>query len=486
MSIARLAPAARSSLFLFLLLAGPAVAATAREAAAASTAPAGGGGDSSNPVPRRWNVVIVTADTLRGDKLGVNGHPFIKTPHLDALAREGVNFRRAYTNITTTTPSHATLFSSLYPQDHKAYDNLSKISDAITTLPEILGKAGWHTAGIVNMPWLNPDVSGVSQGIEELARGDHVRKAEKTTAWALDFLDRQQRAERPFYLWVHYVDNHTPYHAPGRYGRLYYPKGRDPRAGRSGSLQEVWPLFPADHRDSPYFHRWLDGITDVDWVIAQYDGSVSWIDANVGRLVDRLKANGQWERTLFVFTADHGESLGEHNLWFCHGGLFEPTTHIPLILHVPGGPTGEVEAIVDLVDVMPTVLAALRLPVPGGLRGENLLPVIESKRGGGAALLDHTGRQMVGVVTPRWKYIRHRKTRTYYPGYEIRRGKIELYDLKNDPKETKNLADSHPEKVRELEALVQKLRQGTKPFEEAAAPIDADTEEALRALGYIR
>ncbi len=445
-----------------------------------------GGSSPPAPGPRRLNVVIVTADTLRGDRLGVNGHPFVRTPNIDALAKEGINFRRAYTNITTTTPSHATLFTSLYPHDHKAYDNVSKISDAIETLPELLARKGWHTAGIVNMPWLNPEVSGVSQGIEELQRGDHVRKAEKTTAWALEFIDRRKGTEDPFYLWVHYVDNHTPYHAPGRYGRLYYPKDRDPRAGEKGSLQEIWPLFPADHRDNPYFHRWLGGITDKDWVIAQYDGSVTYVDHHVGRLVKKLKDAGLWQDTIFVFTSDHGESLGEHALWFCHGGLFEPTAHIPLVMHIPGHAPAESEAIVDLVDVMPTILAVLGLPIPEGLRGENLLPVVASGRKGGAALLEHTGRQLVGVVTPKWKYVRHRKTRTYYPGYDIRRGRIELYDLENDPGETHNLAEARPEKVRELEALLRELRKGKKPFQRAAAKIDADTEEALRALGYIQ
>lgn len=373
--------------------------------------------------PRKLNVVLISADTLRGDMLGVNGNAEVKSPRLDQLAAGGVNFSRAYTNITTTTPSHASMLTSLYPRDHKAYDNQSKISQAIVTLPERLKSAGYHTAGFLNMPWLNPDVTGVTQGIDELVRGDHVRKAEKTVPWVLDFLDRRAaKASEPFFLFVHLTDNHSPYHAPKGHDRLYYPKDKDPKAGKPGSLQKVWHFFPKDHRDNPYVKRWIGDIADADYVTGTYKGSVTWLDGWMGRIFDRLEKNGQWDDTLVIFTSDHGESLGEHDLWYCHGGLFEQTTHIPLIMHIPGGPKGaKVSTIVDLVDLVPTILARVGLPIPEALRGEDLWPVIEGKvQGGGAAYLQHTGNQMEGVVTPQYKLVRHLKTRLdIYAGYPI-------------------------------------------------------------------
>lgn len=440
--------------------------------------------------PPRMNVILISADTLRGDMLGVNGNDEVKTPNLDALAAEGVNFRHAYTNITTTTPSHATMLSSLYPSDHRAYDNQSKISAQVTTLPEVLAAHGWDTAGIVNMPWMNPDVTGVTQGIDELARGDHVRKAKVTTDWVLDFLDRRKaKGGAPFFLFVHYTDNHTPYHAPGRYERLYYPKDKDPRAGKSGSLQKVWPLFPKDHRDNPYFKRWIGDVTDADFVVATYKASATFLDHHIGRLVETLKKNGQWEHTILVFTADHGESLGEHGIWFAHGGLYQATTHIPLIVRVPGGPAGrQLDTVVDLVDVVPTILGRLGIDPPEGARGEDLWTAVQSSSPpAGAALLEHTGRQLIGVVTPRWKYVRHLKTRTdIYPAYPIRRGRRELYDLQADPGETRNLAAQEPAKVKELEALLERLRGGGHVFQAGKAKVDPETEEALRALGYVQ
>jgi arylsulfatase len=438
---------------------------------------------------RRWNVVLITADTLRGDMLEVNGNTEVRSPRLTALAQEGVNFRRAYANITTTTPAHASIFSSLYPQDHRAYGNQDRLSDEIVMLPEVLKEAGWHTAAYLNMPWLNREVSNIPQGIDEIDPGNRIRKADATNRWVLDFFDRRKDADQPFYLWIQYVDNHTPYHAPGKYDRMYYPEDRDPRAGERGSLQEIWPRFPIDLRDNEFVERWLRGITDKDYIIGHYKGSVTWIDEKVGELIDRLKENGQWENTLFVFTSDHGESLGEHDIWFSHGGLYEVTTRIPLIVRAPVGPRDRhLDAIASQVDIMPTILSMLGLDVPEQARGHDLWSAARGETSGPmAAFLEHTGRQLTGVVTPQFKYIKHLRTRRdIYPGYPIVRGTVELYDLEKDPDELQNLAESMPEVVERLERLHAELAAGERAFVAEQAEIDEETEEALRALGYIQ
>jgi arylsulfatase A-like enzyme len=437
----------------------------------------------------RLNVVIITADAMRGDMMGVNNHPEVKTPRLDALAAEGINFSRAYCNITTTTPSHASIFSSLYPFEHKAYSNTARIDSAILTLPEILKQQGWHTAGIVNMPWLNPEVSNVPQGIDEFAKCKRIRKADKTNKWVMKFLDSRKSKEQPFFLWIHYVDTHTPYHAPKKFERMYYPKGKNPRAGKSGSLQKAWKLFPAHNRDNEFFKKWLKGITDVDYVVASNKGSVSWLDQRVGDLIDRLKANGQWDNTLFIFTSDHGESLGEHGIYFGHSGLYEATARVPLIVRLPGGPQAKnVNTIVQLTDIMPTVLARLDLDIPKAVRGQDLWQTLSaSSFSGGTALLEHAGRQLSGVVTSRYKYIKHLKTRDIHPSYPMRKGHEELYDLAADPQEQNNLAASQPDILREMRMIWKKLRNPKKSTQTHAnqqADIDANTEEMLRSLGY--
>jgi len=435
---------------------------------------------------QRYNVIIITADAMRADMIGPNGNTEVETPNLNALAQEGVTFTRAYCNITTTTPSHATLFSSLYPHDHKAFSNTAKVSDAIVMLPEILKAKGWHTAGIVNFSWLNLDISNVPQGIDEFHSCKRILKADKTNRWVLDFLDSRKGKSKPFYLWVHYIDNHTPYYAPEKITRKYYPEDKDPRAGKSGTLQEAWPLFPEHNRDNQYFKKWLRGITDAEYIVATNKGSVTWVDERVGDMIARLKKNGLWERTLFVFTSDHGESLGEHGLWFLHGGLFEPTARVPLIVRLPGGPAGKkVDSLVSLVDVMPTILTRLGLPLSKQLRGKDIWNTLkEQSLSGGAVLLEHAGNYILGVVTQRYKYIYHRRTKDIYPSYPMKKGREELYDLQNDPKEEKNLINEKPELAKEMGLLLKKLRSGKKKFKSSKAKIDKETEEMLRSLGY--
>jgi arylsulfatase len=221
--------------------------------------------------------------------------------------------------------------------------------------------------------------------------------------------------------------------------------------------------------------------------VATNKGSVTWVDERVGEMIARLKKNDQWERTLFVFTSDHGESLGEHNLWFLHGGLFEPTVHVPLIVKAPGGPAGEqVDAVVSHIDIVPTILARLGLPPSKQMRGKDVFKTLEGKSlSGGVALLEHAGNYLLGVVTPRYKYIYHRRTRKdIYPSYHLQKGKEELYDLQNDPKEEKNLINEKPELAKEMGLLLKKLRSGQKKFKSSKAKIDKETEEMLRSLGY--
>jgi arylsulfatase len=439
--------------------------------------------------PSRWNVVIVTADTLRGDMLSVNGNSQVWTPRLEELAQEGHNFSRAYTSITTTLPAHASLFSSLYPRDHRVWDNWHRIPGGITTIFEVLQEQGWTTAAHINMPWLTREVSNVPQGVELIRGGDHFRKARSTNRWVLNWLEQQQEREDPFFLWIHYIDNHTPYHAPEGYDKIYFPEGKSGEG--TVPLAPLWPLFPPDHRASEKFHEWLDPVQSADWVVGAYLGSVSWVDRHVGEVMDQLCELGMWENTLFVFTADHGESLGEHDLWFVHGGLFEPTVHIPLIVRVPGGEGGlQHDEVVSIVDVMPTVLSLLELASPEGTRGQDLRPLMEGGVGAstrGAAVFEHIGRQLEGVVTDRYKYIRHRDTNRIYRGYPMREGTVELYDLHHDPYEEHNLAEQHPELVERMELIFGQMLERELDYGDAeAAELDEFTMEGLKALGYVQ
>ncbi len=430
-----------------------------------------------------YNIVLITADTLRGDMTGPGGSAEVYTPHLDRIAAEGVRFTRAYTTITTTLPAHASLMSSLYPKDHRAYSNVSKLSNRIVTLAEVLGPLGWRTGAHINMPWLNPDTGNVSQGFQDIRRGDHIRKADKTNPWAENWIRKQSERDGPFLLWLHYVDNHTPYHAPGPYSDMYFEGGKG--APGETSLASIWDTFPPDHRESEAFLSWLDGVNSADFVVGTYKGSVTWLDQHIALLRRSLEESGQWDETIFVFTADHGESLGEHDLWFVHAGLYEPTVRVPLVMRFPEGPRGrKVDTVVSLVDVMPTLLGRIGAPTPQEARGRDLWPLIEGADLEGAALLEHTGQQLQGVVTQRWKYIEHRKTNRIYASYPMNEGTQELYDLVEDPGELKDLSGSMPDKVVELQGLMARLEEGERSFEEGKAEVSDEMQRQLEALGY--
>ena len=435
----------------------------------------------------RPNIIVITADAMRADMGGFSGDGEVKTPHLDALAGQGVVFERAYTNITTTTPSHATIFSSLYPFQHRAYSNKARISDRIDTLFEIMRGAGWHTAAIVNMRWLNPEVSNIVQGVEELARCRHVRGAAATNRWVLPFLDRQRDGKKPFLLWVHYVDTHTPYRAPGKYARRYYPAGRDPRDPRFTSLAEAWKQFPAHHRDNEFIKRWLGGITDVDYVIGTNKGSVSWLDENVGRLRAKLRELGLERNTILIWMTDNGTSCGCRldNQGFVvegynagmrgkKGSYYDGGHRVPFFIRWPAGgiPAGmDVRQLITHMDLLPTFIELCGLQAPEvEFDGVSVAPLL---RGEAMSLPDREifvqYRQYTeppekwtnAVMTRDWRLIEGR----------------ELYYMPADPGQRNDVSEQYPDVVRRLREAHERWWDEVSPRLEEYCPISIRSDE---------
>ncbi|MBI3179039.1 MAG: sulfatase, partial [Deltaproteobacteria bacterium] len=350
--------------------------------------------------------LLVTIDTLRADYLSCYGHARILTPSFDRLAAGGVLFRQAVAASTTTTPSHASLMTGLYLQDHNVYSNFDALGNAPRTLAELFQGRGFNTFAIVNMRHLNPEVANLGQGVEHFVKSGNFRRAGTTVDRALEFL--RDNGERPFFAWIHLADVHTPYQPPPPYDRFYYDD--DERDPRKRSLSRIWPFLPDHMSDHPNFRAWLDGITDLEWVMAQYQGAVTYVDDEIGRLIDGLEEMQLLHRTAIVVTADHGESLGEHDMYFVHTGLYESTVHVPLIMYFPGsGRQGvQVREVVESVDVFPTVLDYFRIPAPSGIRGRALWPLIGGAVGDDRiALTEHAGHSLVALRSQHFKYVRH-------------------------------------------------------------------------------
>jgi arylsulfatase A-like enzyme len=377
-------------------------------------------------------VVLVTADTLRADHLGCYGNAVVETPSIDRFAGDGTIFRRAITQGQNTNPALSSILTGLYAREHGVYDNRTRLVDRHRTLPEALGALGYRTAGFVSARHLNAAHSGFGQGFDDFHACDAIeRKAGETTDLVLDWLKRRRR--EPFFLWIHYFDPHMPYLPPPPFGRKYY-RG-SPRDPRARSMEEV--AFPEGA--GGYYLDWLSGVTDVAYPRAQYLGEVSYLDSEVGRLLDGLKESGLYRNSLIIFTADHGESLGEHGVYFDHAGLHEAVVHVPLIVKAPGQASGRaVGRLVETRAIFSTVLEAAGGSEP---RESLLSPVAGNGDEPAVAYSEHNRHLAVSLHSGELHYVRELRDDDVYPRHPFRRGAEALYDLSSDPSELENLAE---------------------------------------------
>ena len=414
----------------------------------------------------RANVLLVTLDTTRADRLGAYGHPRPTSPNLDALSSEAILFERAYSTSSWTLPAHASLFTGKYPASHGARHDPQGplvLADAIEaprsvrargmspqepTLAGILAEHGWATGAVVGGPWLIR-VFGVGAGFDfydDAGMQSHLgRRATEITDRAIEWLDR---TEEPFFLFLNYFDPHAPYAPPPRFARAFLPPGVLPD--------------PTALRQAP----------------ALYDGEIRYADDELGRLFRWLRARGLWERTLVVVTADHGELLGERGDWGHERWLWEPLVHVPLIVK-PAGPgrPGRREVVpVSLVDVLPLVLRELGLPAPAGVQGE---PPPASRRELLAEVNPISTESDTGDWRARWhgsfKYLSSTLGDRY------------LFDLATDPRETRNLVARDAERAEREAQDLERAFGALPPPPPDAGPVevDAETRALLRNLGYL-
>jgi arylsulfatase A-like enzyme len=313
------------------------------------------------------SLLLVTVDTLRADALGAYGGPLGATPTLDRLAREGVVFEQVMTQAPATGPAVASLMTSRYPHEHGVVHSTKVLPGSAETLAEMLAAYGYRTAGFVSSSIVAARY-GFRQGFdewdEETSRPytpDHAeRDARETTEAALRWLSRQRH---PFFLWVHYFDPHGP----------YIEHSDDPGAGRVITGDFISQLAKSGSRKLIERHR--------GEIRRVYQGEVSWVDLQIGKILDRLTERGVLERTLVAVTADHGQELFDYGTVHGHvRWLSERVLHVPLILRQPSRlPSGRrVSGAVQSIDIGPTLLALLGVPQPAGLSGRDQTPAIDA------------------------------------------------------------------------------------------------------------
>ena len=394
------------------------------------------------------NVLLVSIDTLRADRLGSYGYARAATPVLDRLAAEGVRFAEATTTAPLTLPAHTSLLTGTFPMAHGVRDNGGfYVSDEQVTLAEALRARGYRTGGFVGAFVLDRRW-GIAQGFDtwfddfdlsstDLPGMDAIqRRGSDVVDRALSWLAERQE---PFFAFVHLYDPHTPYEAPEPY-RSRFP------------------------RDLP----------------GGYDAEVAYTDAQVGRLLDALAQDNRLDRTVVVVVADHGEALGDHGE-ATHGFfIYQPSLHVPLIVRAPGVDPGVVAQPVRLVDVMPTVLELVGIAPPSEVQGTSLVPAMSGE------VLD------LLTYSETW-YPRHHYNWSELRAVRSGRYKFvlaprpELYDLQSDPAEKNNLIQVRAATAGTLARSLSELVAGTTRAAAAATPqrVNPEAEERLRALGYV-
>ncbi|HSN54033.1 MAG TPA: sulfatase [Candidatus Sulfomarinibacteraceae bacterium] len=421
------------------------------------------------PVEPRPNLVVYLVDALRTDRLGVYGCERPLSPRLDDMAADSVVFTDAVAQSSWTKASVASIFTGLWPREHGVNGPDDRLPEDLPTLPERLHDAGYRTAAIVANAYVGRPF-GFARGFDHFEFIEHTRGRsevlhERVTAW----LDGLPDDGRPFFLYVHTIDPHAPYAPPPPYLERFAGDVADPSVGQ---VETVRGLVLGTVDPSPDLTRDLRAL---------YDGEVAANDASFGRLLDELEGRGELDRSVVVFTSDHGEAFGEHGT-FTHGlDLYREVLAVPLVVRLPGGAGGgrRVDATVQHIDVPPTLLSL------GGVAGADELPGSVLLDGSGEprklppravlAYLDYWGRTGAAAIRDGWKLIEPRSA-AFGTGSE-------LYRLPDDPGETRNLAFSAPVRagwlLAQLDHALLTGRHGER------TRIDSETREQLKALGYL-
>ncbi len=446
-------------------------------------------GPESEASPTARNLLILCLDTLRTDRMSAYGHDRPTTPRIDQLAEQGALFELALSQSNWTVPATASILTSLYPSEHGAgvkgeirnlmESEVQQLRKETRTLGQILSEAGFRTALLSANPYL----------FGRFKRGFDVAEVERTDATtltdkAIAFVDTAD--ENPFFLYVQYMDLHPPITPPGPFFNMF---GKE-IPGKRGKPHTDWRFGSHNNFKGPNFRQFRDHR------LALHDGALRYVDTEIGRLIDTLQQAGHMKDTLIVVTSDHGEEYWDHaaqeralaedprGLWgIGHGhSMYQELLRVPLLFRGPGIEEGRrIDCPARLVDIVPTAMEMLGLPIPGGLRGTSLTPFLSTtvkspicEPRPSLAESPAFGPDSKAITFGGYKLVRR------YDGF------VQLFDLERDPGELIDLSDERPELVAELTDLIEHELSGVDPdASDETMDFDEDTLEQLRTLGYI-
>jgi arylsulfatase A-like enzyme len=405
----------------------------------------------------RLNLLLITNDQLRADGLGAMGNPVIRTPNLDRLAAEGTLFENYFVQCPQCVPSRSAMHTGRYPHVNRTPTNLYRLPDSEQTLAAILGRNGYETAVVGELPFAPTNflggfskvVAGYTEYEASLLMGGYALKgvahaaalksgfqavpapwpeeADETAFFcrkAIDYLSEKRTA--PFFLHVNLRRPHHPFDPPPPFDTMYAGATFPASHKREGEMKNKPPGQQRALENTVGFDLRTMTPSDLYRIKSFYYGMISLNDKHIGKIIDHMRQTGLADRTLVVFNADHGEMLGDHGLLYKGGYFYDEVVHVPLILRAPGKIAGgkRVKSLVEEIDLLPTVLDVLGVPTPPGVQGRNLLT-------GKPRSTVHSEFPTIKMVrTADWKLVHYA---------HARHG--ELYNLRDDPHELRNLYD---------------------------------------------
>ena len=402
---------------------------------------------------KKLNLLLIGIDSLRADHMSYYGYPRLTTPHLDKFMRRGTAFENAFSPHIPTTPGYGSMFTGMdcFGMDMVALRHEGSFPAHVKTLAEMLGEAGYATTCVGFKG--NCASRGFQNYIDFEGWGSwktgRAPKAENLNKVALPELRRLAKGDDPFFLFLRHMDPHSPYLPPQPFDRAFYEG--DEMDPSNKSLDPVMSFKPF----CDYFASWFPpGCTDKDYIIAQYDGALAYMDACLANLFTTFDTLGLADDTLVVIDADHGETLYDHDCFFDHHGMYDCTLHIPMAFVLPGKvPAGQRHRdIIQMKDVTPTILDLLGVESDTAFDGRSLRPLIDGKPFTPEPefyITECTWMRKHGWRTPQWKLMH-----ALEPDFHFK-PEVELYDLIRDPGENCNLADKEPAVVAMLEARMQ-------------------------------
>ena len=456
------------------------------------------------------NVLLIVADTLRWDHVSAYKYPRSTTPNLDQLAREGALYEQAFSTSPWTTPSHASMFTGYYPSRNGVDGRNIFLNPESTTLAGLLTHRGYQTAGFINNVYIRRQ-TGIGSGFQQYEEfwgrnegsslpqllellNNRWRPRNDTgaheTRIAVDrWLKDDWSARNPFFLFVHFMEPHAPYGIPETHLPQFLPAGVGIEQARNVN-QDPEEYICGKH---PMTSK------DFEILNALYDSDIHYLDQEIGAMLDSFRKRGLLDNTLLIFVADHGEHFGDHGLMSHELSIYDELIRVPLILRHPATITAgtRVANIVQTVDLFPSILNFLSLSAGNlDLQGASLLPRSMDRTARPFAFAEYNNARAIDKIERRYPGFSsptcRRKTLKAVRSADLKLitgddGTRELYDLRSDPGETRNLYTEAPDEARILEDVLNKWSasfQASRYYHQEK--VSKEATEELKALGYVQ